>query len=182
MNFEAILERTVKKEAGYSNNSKDRGGETIWGITVAVARAFGYARPMILMSREEAKDIYRQRYWTQPRFDQIEGISKPIAYKLFDVGVNMGQEIAAGFLQRALNVLNREGKLYPDIRKDGQIGMMTLSSLRNYLAYREAKGEAVLLEMITSQQSVRYIDIAENRPADEEFEFGWQANRVLEDA
>ena len=33
--------------------------------------------------------------------------------------------------------------------------------------------------MITAQQSVRYLEIAERNPSQEAFEFGWQINRAL---
>ena len=39
-------------------------------------------------------------------------------------------------------------------------------------------GETVLLRMVDAQQSVRYIEIAEAKPTNEDFEFGWQKNRV----
>ena len=43
---ERFLDDLIKREGGYVNNPNDKGGETCWGITVAVARANGYAGPM----------------------------------------------------------------------------------------------------------------------------------------
>ncbi|RKT99489.1 hypothetical protein C7H84_31230 [Burkholderia sp. Nafp2/4-1b] len=37
----------------------------------------------------------------------------------------------------------------------------------------------VLLGMIAAQQSVYYLELAERRPANETFEYGWQLNRAL---
>ena len=37
----------------------------------------------------------------------------------------------------------------------------------------------MLLGMVTAQQSVRYLEIAERNPTQEAFEFGWQLNRAL---
>jgi lysozyme family protein len=166
-------------EGGYSNNPADRGGETIYGITVAVARAYGYTGAMKDMPRSTAIDIYRTRYWTQPRFDQVNAIDAALAAKLLDIGVNMGQTTGVKFLQRALNVLNQQGKSFPDVSVDGGLGPMTLAALQAFYAARGADGHRVLLGMIASQQSVRYIEIAEANPSQESFEYGWQINRAL---
>lgn len=178
LNLAKTLEELVGREGGYSNNPADRGGETMWGITLAVARAFGYLGAMRDMPRETALEIYRQRYWVQPRFDQVAQISPVIAEELLDTGVNMGTGIAGRFLQRALNALNQQGKIYPDLTVDGAIGQMTLYALRTHLAARGDSGAVVLLRMLNAQQSVRYIELAEATPSQEQFEFGWQRARV----
>jgi lysozyme family protein len=169
----------VGLEGGYSNNPADRGGETVWGITVATARAYGYTGAMKDMPRSTALDIYRTRYWTQPRFDQVNSIDATLAAKLLDIGVNMGPATGIKFLQRALNVLNQQAKAFPDITVDGGIGPMTLTALQSFYAMRGADGHRVLLGMVASQQSVRYIEIAEANPSQEAFEYGWQINRAL---
>lgn len=183
INIELELETLVRKEGGYTDgktgaSAKDSGGETMFGITVAVARAFGYTGAMKDMTRAQAKEIYRLRFWFQPRFHEVNNISGLIAKEMLDTGVNMGTVIAGKFLQRALNVLNRNGKLYPDIEVDGMVGNMTHACLREYLKERGKDGETVLFRMLNNQQGVRYMELAEARPKDEEFEYGWQLNRV----
>lgn len=178
MNLTDTITALLAREGGYSNDPKDAGGETNWGITVAVARAFGYTGPMQAMTQQVARDIYADRYWRQPRFDAVAALSPAIAEELLDTGVNMGTGTAGKFLQRALNVLNQEGKAFPDITADGAVGNMTLAALKAFLTARGTPGEAVLLRMMNGQQSVRYIELAEARPTQESFEFGWQANRV----
>ncbi len=179
MNLEQMLDTLIGKEGAYSNNPNDSGGETMWGITIAVARAFGYDGPMRDMPQSTAREIYRQRYWLQPRFNEIGNVSLRIAEQLFDIGVNMGQSVAAKFLQRALNVLNRQGKDFPDITADGAIGNMTIAAMKAYVAKRGAEGELVLMRMVNSQNSVRRIEIAEAKVQNEEFMHGWQLNRVM---
>jgi lysozyme family protein len=178
MTFDQLFAQLINIEQGYSNNAADSGGETNHGITVAVARAYGYTGAMRDLPKETARAIFLQRYWRQPRFDQIEPISAAIAYELFDTGVNMGQAVAAKFLQRALNLLNRRALLFADIAADGAIGAMTIAALRAFLGGRGADGETVILRMLNAQQSVRYMEIAEQRPKDEDFVFGWNLNRV----
>lgn len=168
-----IIATTIGIEGNYSDNPKDTGGATMFGITEQVARAFGYAGPMQSLPRDIAIDIYKRRYWLAPHFDQVAAVSQPIAMELFDTGVNMGPSVAATFLQRALNVLNREGKDYPDIGADGQIGPMTIQALSAYLAHRGMIGETRMLRALNALQGARYIALAEARPANEEFEFGW---------
>ena len=172
------IEEIIEVEGGYVDHPLDRGGPTKYGITHTTARAFGYQGDLKELPRGLAIDIYIQRYWIEPRFDQVAWISEVVAFELLDTGINMGQTIAARFLQRALNVLNREAADYPDITVDGVIGSMTLHALKSYLLKRGKVGESVLLQMLNAQQSVRYMEIAEKNPSQEAFEFGWQRNRV----
>lgn len=179
MNPTDYIDKVIGREGGYSNNPADKGGETMWGITAAAARAFGYTGPMAQMTRDTAIAIYRARYWSQPKLDQVQALDGDIAEKLLDVGVNMGPATGVQFLQRALNVLNNQGKAFPDIAVDGGIGAMTLAALQSFIAQRGNDGRRVLLGMIASQQSVRYVEIAEKNPSQETFEYGWQLNRAL---
>lgn len=168
----------IKREGGYTNHPADRGGPTCWGITEQVARAYGYIGEIEAMPQSVARTIYLDKYWIWPRFDQVAAICPAVSEELLDTGVNMGTDTAARFLQRALNVLNREGKLYPDIRVDGGIGKMTLAALAAYLKARGKDGETVLLRALNAQQGARYIELAEHRPSQEEFVHGWFLNRV----
>lgn len=178
MNLQQTIDALIGREGKYSNNPSDRGGETMWGITVGVARAFGYAGPMQNMPRTTAELIYTQRYWKQPGFDKVALIDEDIAEEMLDTGVNMGPAVAGKFLQRALNVLNQGEKLYPNLAVDGGIGAMTINALNSFISVRGAGGRTVLLRMLNAQQSVRYMEIAEADARQEGFEYGWQFNRV----
>lgn len=57
-----------------------------------------------------AKEIYRKQYWISPRFDLVNLISNAVAEELLDTGVNCGTGFAKPLLQRALNLLNNQGK------------------------------------------------------------------------
>lgn len=178
MNLADTITKLIEVEGGYSNDKNDSGGETCWGITVAVARAFGYAGAMATMPQSIARTIYAERYWHQPRFSDVAALSMGIAEELLDTGVNMGTGIAGRFLQRALNTLNQEGRTFPDMTVDGAIGNLTIAALKAHLNARGKPGEGVLLRMLNGQQSVRYMEIAEARASQESFMYGWQANRV----
>ena len=113
MVIDTLIDAVIDREGGYSNHPADRGGPTRYGITQAVARTNGYDEDMRVFPREQAEDIYRRLYWTRPAFDQVAVRAPKIAEELFDTGVNMGPAVAAVFLQRALNALNRGAPTIP---------------------------------------------------------------------
>lgn len=176
--FERAFVHTVGIEGNYSNNPKDRGGPTRWGITERVARAFGYAGDMRDLPIETAKEIYCEQYWRLIRLDDVAALSQPIALEMFDTAVNCSQQYAVLCLQRALNVFNREQTLYADIVADGLIGRLTLAALKAYLGKRGLEGENVMLKALNCLQGAYYISITESRPANEEFVYGWIRTRV----
>jgi lysozyme family protein len=93
----------------------------------------------------------------------------------------MGPAVAVTFLQRALTALNRNGKDYPDLTPDGRIGGQTLAALDAFLGIRgKGSGETVLLRALEALQGERYLRLAERRPANEAFLYGWLANRIGE--
>jgi lysozyme family protein len=179
VDLDALIDALIEREGGYVADAADAGGATRFGISEAVARANGYAGSMRALPREEAAAIYRRLYWLRPRFDEIAKRSSRVAAELFDTGVNMGPAVAVTFLQRALTALNRTGKDYPDLVPDGRIGAQTLSALDAFLKLRgKSSGEAVLLRALEALQGERYLRLAERRPANEAFLYGWLANRI----
>lgn len=179
--FDKLIGGLVGREGGYVNHPNDRGGETIWGITVAVARANGYSGPMRSMTREQAVSIYRRRYWDAPGFAAVASISERIAEELFDTGVNMGVDarIPQKWLQRSLNLCNRQGADYADIAVDGVIGNGTLGALKALFRKRgKAPGEELMLKCLNGFQFGRYVEITEGRVKNEDFFVGWVSNRV----
>ena len=176
MALDETIDPLIEREGGYSNHPSDRGGPTKYGITEAVARAHGYQGSMRQLPREEAAAIYKRLY--RPRFDQVAKRSQAIAAELLDTGVNMGSAVAVTFLQRALSALNRNQKDYADLLPDGRIGPATLSALDTFVSLRGAGADEVLLRALDTLQGERYIRLAERRPANEAFLYGWLANRI----
>jgi lysozyme family protein len=178
---EQLVDGLIAREGGFVDHPADRGGATHWGITEAVARAHGYSGPMALLPRWEAAAIYRRLYWLRPRFDAVARRAPRIAAELFDTGANMGPGVAATFLQRALTALNRNGSDYADLTPDGRVGEATLAALDAFLALRGPGGETVLLRALEALQGERYLRLAEKKPANEAFLYGWLANRIGQD-
>ncbi len=167
----AILE----VEGGYVNDPADSGGETNFGITVAVARKSGYNGLMSNMPRQVAFNIYTDQYWDSVKADQLCELSHAVAEEVVDTGVNMGVGRSGQFLQRCLNVLNTGEKLYNDLTVDGAIGPATLSALGQYLGSRD---ERTLVKALNCLQGAYYIELAERREKDERFVYGWLKHRV----
>lgn len=178
MNFDSIIDRVIKAEAGYVDHPADSGGPTNWGITQAVARANGFAGDMRDLPQALARQIYEKRYIVKPKFDRVAVVDVDIAMELVDTGVNMGPARPAEFLQRCLNVFNANGSRYADLFVDGDIGPATLDALRAFLRWRGADGKRVLLRALNSLQGAFYIELAERRPKDEAFVYGQILHRV----
>jgi len=179
MSIDSTIDATIGKEGAYSNHPSDRGGPTKWGITERVARKHGYTGDMRDLPRAEAVRIYRAAYVIAPCFDKVAEISPAVAEELFDTGVNMGPDVPARWFQEWLNAFNRQGLDYADIREDADIGPGTLNAFRALRAKRgAAAADLVMLKALNSDQGARYKVLARSRPANEDFAFGWMANRV----
>ncbi len=178
MDVTRLIDDVIGREGGYSNHPADRGGATRWGITEAVARAHGYRGDMRTFPRDDAVRLYRRIYWDRPGFERIADLASAVAAELFDTGVNMGPGVAVSFLRRALNALNRGASDYADIVPGVRIDDATVDALAIFLRKRAPHGEAVLMKALEALQGERYLDLAERRPANEAFLYGWLANRI----
>ncbi len=101
--FDAALARVLAHEGGYSNHPADPGGPTKYGITIADYRRYvkpgATAADVKAMPLEDAKAIYRARYWNALACD---GLPEGVDYAVFDYGVNSGVARAAKVLRRKL--------------------------------------------------------------------------------
>lgn len=116
MNFDAAFEKLLGHEGKYSNNPADPGGETMYGVTLRVARASGYAGEMRDLPLSVAKDIYRELYWDTIHADEIPDA---VRFDVFDASVNSGPGQAVRFLQRATGVTD-----------DGRLGPVTIRAVK----------------------------------------------------
>jgi lysozyme family protein len=176
--FDDLVEPLIGREGAHVNDPSDSGGETIWGITKAVARENGFTGPMRSMTRDQAKAIYRAKYWAKPGLYLIAPLSRHVAEELLDTGVNAGTGTAGMMFQRALNVLNRGARDYADIRVDGAIGPGTARAFAAFLKRNGAHAETRMLKALNCLQGAFYLELAERREKDERFVNGWLDNRV----
>lgn len=181
--FRAAFAKVVGIEGDYSNNPNDSGGETMFGITVQVARAHGYTGKMCYMPLSTAERIYEECYWKQLRLQQVALQMPALAEELFDSAVNCGINRAARWLQTALNALNKRGDLFADMVVDGRVGPVTLHAINALIALRGVRdAERALRRLCDSQQGAHYLMLAQARQKDEDFIFGWALNRLGEAA
>jgi lysozyme family protein len=117
VNFDAALARLLAHEGGYTNHPDDPGGPTNFGITIhdyrKYLRADGAAGDVRMMRLDDAKAIYKAKYWDALRCDELPA---GVDYAVFDYGVNSGIGRSAKVLQRVLGV-----------PEDGIIGPVTIA-------------------------------------------------------
>lgn len=172
--FDPAFKRTLGFEGDYSDDAGDPGGKTRFGITEAVARAHGYKGEMSQLPLDTARSIYKADYWDSMKLDQVH--DQDIAEELFDTGVNCGPGTAAKFCQRALNLLNKNGTLYPDLKVDGHFGQASVDAVNKVVTLAGSpSGDyvKVLLKVLNALQIAFYAEISEKNPKLEKFFLGW---------
>ena len=183
--FYEALEETLNNEGIYSNNPNDSGGETYQGISRAfhpswkgweiideTKEIYSTSDPAFeneLVAREiflKVRDFYKEKFWNALSLGAIN--SKPVALKLFDMGVNLGIPRTAAIVQSSLNVMNY-GLNY-ELKVDNMLGRLTVSVINEMT--KKDNGE-FLLRLLTIQQGALYIKLAQNNPSQREFIKGW---------
>jgi len=189
--FEKLFKEVMAMEGGYADVSEDAGGETYkgiarnfhptwtgWGIIDIEKEGGGNFAGRLDASVDlylMVKDFYKINFWDRFRGDDISLKSLPVAAEMFDIAVNMGCRRAGEFLQKALNFLNRDGRLYLDLICDGKIGAITLDTLSKYLKNDSAK---LLVKILNVMQGAHYLSYAERSSEQEIFIRGWFNHRV----
>lgn len=157
----------------FTNDPDDLGRETKWGITEALARDAGYTGAMEDMGEATARRIYDEEFWKPLHCDALAAVSPILTENLFDFGVNGGKHRAVSDLQRCLNALNNQAKLYPDVMQDGLMGPATESALKEYRADRGGPGLSLLVDAFRSLRIAHYVAICESREKNEKYMYGW---------
>ena len=118
--FDRCVAVVLAQEGGFSEDPADRGGATNFGITLATLRDWRNAEvsasDVHALTRAEATEIYRARYWIPARCGDL---GPGVDLMVFDFGVNAGPATAVKHLQRALGVTD-----------DGSIGPKTMAALQ----------------------------------------------------
>ena len=101
MEFPEAIVHILAAEGGYSNNPKDPGGETRYGITKRTARAHGYLGSMRTLPMATAARIYKISYWDVCQCGQLPPW---LRLAVFDAAVHSGPAQSVRWLQQALGV------------------------------------------------------------------------------
>lgn len=172
-------------EGGYANHPADRGGETYAGI--ARKRWPGWDGWQVIdqfkasphfpgnikhsMLQPLVREFYRAEFWLPVKGDLFP--NQLLANQVYDLAVNGGTRTAGRYLQRTLNLLNRQGKDYADLVVDGWIGTNTLFAMQRYLNKRGKLGVYLLGFYLLVQQGALWVRLASEHPEQEEFMNGW---------
>jgi len=139
-NFERSLAAVLKHEGGYVDHPSDPGGATNMGITRATLASWRGVAVSALpksevknLTKAEAGQIYRSRYWNMIRGDDLPA---GIDYALFDYAVNSGPSRAVKHLQDILGV-SADGLVGPVTI--GAIGRWNIRDLIERLSQRRMK-------------------------------------------
>lgn len=107
-NYNYCLSEVLKSEGGYTNNPRDPGGPTNFGITIADYRMYinpnGTAKDVKNMTLDQAKVIYKSKYWDKVNGDQLPS---GVDYSVFDYGVNSG--------------ISRANRIYSKVKVDDPV-------------------------------------------------------------
>jgi hypothetical protein len=168
-----ILAAVVAVEGGYVNDPVDPGGETNWGITVAVARQNGFTGDMRDLTQSQAKDIYRRQYIDAPGFLPLVEIDPAVAQEVIDTGVNMGPARPIRYFRRAVNEVCRT-KL-PIINRMDPIAVKAWADCRTNLGARSC---VRMLDSLDRQQRAEYDRLVQVNPPLRRFHRGWVNHRI----
>lgn len=142
--FSECIELILKAEGGYSNDPRDAGGPTKYGIS---QRAFPKLKIRSL-TKKEAIDIYYTHYWQPLKPDLIPA---HLRYAVFDCAVNCG-------VGRAIQLL----QILAGAHQDGVNGPVTSS-----------KAQGVTLDQYLKIRGQYYGGIVKARPSQKKFLRGW---------
>ena len=149
VNFDEIIEVVLHHEGGYVNDPKDPGGETNFGI----AKRSHPDVDIKNLTKDGAKKIYYEKYWTPSKAAQVPDKLKHI---YFDMVVNFGQGGAVRVLQQAAVSKGH------NIAVDGGIGPNTIKAIQN-----------VETDRVRAYRVLKFARIVIKRPTQEKFWLGW---------
>jgi len=89
--FDKALKFVLKWEGDYSNDPRDPGGETKYGISKRSYPELNISK----LTLKQAKEIYYQNYWLKCGCDNLP---YPFNIVVFDTAVNMGRSRAIKFM------------------------------------------------------------------------------------
>ena len=116
------------------------------------------------------KKFYYDKYWAPAKLDQIAKKYPELAEKIFTLSVNTGTyKTGIKFLQKAMNYLNVNGKEFPDLIEDGEIGLKTLNAFKHLV---DTGFKADILVVIKLLQGKHYLNLMDKNPEYKKFR-GW---------
>lgn len=154
-NFDLAVKFVLENEGGYSNNRDDHGGATKFGI----ATKFHPGIDVTTLTREQAIQIYKDRYWDTTQIPFI--VNPNLRIKIFDASVLIGYGAATKAIQRALKCTGLE------VQVDGVFGKKTLQNINDCV-------DQIGLQWAFIAEFSHYLEeVAEEKPEEQKFLVGW---------
>lgn len=157
-----IIEGIIQAETGgdphggFTNDPRDAGGRTIWGISERANPGEWANGPP---TRERAIEVYYDKYVRGPGFDRVTHPS--IQRQLVDFGVTSGPALAITKIQTLVGT-----------EPDGQLGPVTLAKINS-------DPQPIRLNNLLALERVMMMGrLVQKRPSDVKFLSGW-LNRAL---
>lgn len=164
----AIVAALFAVEGGLTLDPNDRGNWTSGAVGQGELKGTNHGISAMVyptvdiknLTQEEATNIYIRDYINKPGYGEVVNLSAAVGQKLIDVGVNAGPERSSRWFQTALNSISRDGKDYPKVTVDGNIGPGTISA---YTALRKVRGKVkaceLVLKLVDAQQAGHYMSL-----------------------
>ena len=149
--FDDIIEVVLEHEGGYVNDPDDPGGETNFGVAKRSHPDVDIAN----LTKEGAKEIYKEVYWDA---NKVESLPENLRHIAFDMYVNQGKSRGVKILQQAANAKGA------GLKVDGGLGPMTLKAITE---------SNVELQRVRAYRIKYYADLVTRKPDLEKFYFGW---------
>lgn len=173
--FEPAVNYVLSKEGGLSENPKDPGGITNFGISLRFLKSLPIPGNYGLQSStinadtireltiDKAKSIYHGEFWSHCSFWQLT--NQDVCNYIFDMAVNMGIAPAIKCAQRACWAVFGNKETLVD---DGLLGEETLGFLNT-----QAAASQPIFSSIRSERAGDYRVIVAKHPDDVAFIGGW---------
>lgn len=117
--FQRCADIVLVHEGGFVDHPKDPGGATNMGITIGTLKEWRGTEVSVddvsNLTREEAREIYRVRYWNPLNCDALP---PGVDLVVYDFGVNAGPVRSAKMLQKLVGA-----------SEDGAVGPVTLAAV-----------------------------------------------------
>lgn len=187
--FEIAYAPLKQFEGGYSDDPKDRGGETYAGIArnffpdwqgweivdeyktithnpAALGRALAASPQLSRLVGE----WYREEWWNRLGLAELP---QDMANEIFEQSVNLGKAGAGRKIQTVCNAFNyMTGKgLFADLKVDGAIGPKTLAALKILIARKT--DSAALVHAFNCMQGAHYLELAAKKSSQRKYTAGW---------
>lgn len=162
--FQTCITAILEHEGGLTNDARDPGGITNWGISLRFltqedSEDHPTAETIKLMTQHQAEAIYRTYWWDRYHYTNFTQLI--VVEKVFDLAVNMGGIAAHKLLQIAINQL-----IDHPIAVDGLLGKQTFAEANSL------DGNA-LRQGLRECAKDRYMKIVADNPAMEWALKGW---------